>query len=246
MDAAAHLRAQGWQGPGNGLRAGSLQRAILTSKKTDLKGLGAKTNESDQWWDNIFSKQLGNITVGAKGVVGQVNGGIKAAHPIAARNAHRRQFGEKSALEKVFTMGEVLKGSEVFIPLTPRLAKEVVEGPSSTKRSKSSKPKSDGDSSSSKHVKVVKEEHVTRVKADGKRRSSVRSRPIANLIDSTTRTEQLSRLSDKVIRKEARRLRRESRAAERAAKAERKETRRIKRVKRQEKELGDVDTSRRL
>lgn len=221
MNAEAHLRAQGWQGPGTGLRAGSLQRAILTSKKTDLKGLGAKQNESDQWWDKVFSSQLSNITVNGTAIE-QINGGVKAAHPIAARNAHRRQFGERSALEKVFQMGEVLKGSECFIPLAPVLAKEPLTEPAETKkRKRSEKTKSKG------HKKSRKGEDVSLTLP------SPPPSPPSGTIESKATTDALASLSDRAIKKTAKRLRKEERARRRAAKQEkaaRKEARRAARA----------------
>lgn len=229
MDAAAHLRAQGWQGPGNGLRAGSLQRAILTSKKTDLKGLGAKIDESDQWWDNIFSKQLSNITVGAQGAIAQVNGGIQAVHPVAARNAHRKQFGEKSALEQVFVLSEVLKGSEVFIPLT-KVA--VVSSPNETNKQDSSV-----DKEKKRRKKKEKEENHSSRKTKSPRAIGLTDSlpspppsPVVQAVDMMSK-KQMNNLSDKTLRKEARRLRRETRTLEKAEKEARREKRRLKKLK---------------
>ncbi|ORY86965.1 hypothetical protein BCR37DRAFT_390687 [Protomyces lactucae-debilis] len=122
MNAQTLLQSQGWGGPGTALQNGGVTRAILTSKKSDNGGLGAKPKESDQWWDNVFSAQLQNIqvcsnTAGKGAMLQQINGGVSAAHPVAARAAHRRMFDGKSALEKVFVMGEVLKASDQFVPL---------------------------------------------------------------------------------------------------------------------------------
>lgn len=249
MNAEAHLRAQGWQGPGTGLRTGSLQRAILTSKKTDLKGLGAKAKESDQWWDNIFSKQLSNITVGASGEIGQINGGIKAAHPVAARNAHRRQFGEKSALEKVFRMSEVLKGSECFIPLAPAMAQVAASEGSPTISSSPKKRKSKGGEKEDKALKKSKKERKIPKTGDASKiaQSSKKSRlQIDSVLDSTLPSpppspqhsqvaskdtvDGLQVLSDGQIRKEARRLRKETKVLEKAQKAARKEHRRLRKL----------------
>ncbi|CCG85011.1 protein of unknown function [Taphrina deformans PYCC 5710] len=234
MNAEAHLRAQGWQGPGNGLRAGSLQRAILTSKKTDLKGLGARTDESDQWWDNIFSKQLSNITVGAQGAIGQVNGGIQAAHPVAARSAHRKQFGSTSALEKIFVLSEVLKGSELSIPLTkneasPQTDKQRKREKGADLTSITTKAKTqtaDADREMKKEVKSKKRKSPY----DSNTEQSTDPQPLTD-----TTKQQLSNLSDKALRQEARRLKREARVLEKVAKAERKEMRRLKRLRKASK-----------
>jgi nucleolar protein TMA23 len=123
MNAQSLLQAQGWGGPGTALQKGGVKRAILSSKKVDNAGLGAKPKESDQWWDNVFSAQLQNIQVcssnnGKGTAIKQVNGGVSAAHPVAARAAHKRMFDGKSALEKVFVMGEVLKAGDLFVPLS--------------------------------------------------------------------------------------------------------------------------------
>lgn len=213
MNAEAHLRAQGWQGPGTGFREGSIKRAILTSKKIDQKGLGTKSSESDQWWDNIFSKQLSNIAVGLNGQVSQVNGGIKAAHPVAARHAHRRQFGEKSALEKVFRMGEVLKGSESMIP--PALEPAVVtsdrlDAPRDAPMECTPKQKS----ANNKKKRKLKESQASKSKTNCRKE------------ELDTRT--VNALSDKQIRKEMKRLRREERALKRARRRAKEEKRQVK------------------
>lgn len=249
MNAEAHLRAQGWQGPGNGLRKGALQRAILTSKKIDQKGLGAKQSESDQWWDNIFSKQLSSITVGVNGQVEQINGGVKASHPVAARHAHKRQFGEKSALEKVFKMGEVLKGTETFIPLQliPQIAAEV-------SRTEETRFKPDSDEDSSKKSKQRERASKIDLPADEAHITSLSTTLAASqalltpLVSSKSPAicplstkgnkkpnrhskDMLKVLSDKEIRREAKRVRREARALRRAEKVKRKDARQQKREK---------------
>lgn len=235
MNAEAHLRAQGWQGPGTGLRAGSLQRAILTSKKTDLKGLGAKHDESDQWWDKIFSSQLSNITVQGK-TIEQVNGGVKAAHPIAARNAHRRQFGERSALEKVFQMGEVLKGSECFIPLAPVLAPNPTSEVGRKRKSDEARTKR-----SKKHEKKNKQtgDAVTRTLPSpppspplSSTKSSKREPTKSSTEPSKSTVDAIKGLSDRAIHKEARRIRREDRARRRTARQEKRQRKEIRRAAR--------------
>lgn len=255
MNAEAHLRAQGWGGPGTGLRTGSLQRAILTSKKIDQKGLGAKQNESDQWWDNIFSSQLSNIAIGANGQISQINGGIKAAHPVAARHAHSRQFGGKSALEKVFRIGEVLKGSETFIPLqlAPALATAAIPAVQLVQKSAKSHTILETNSNSetrSKKRKSKSTQKVDTTAANGVQDSltegtqTLLSPPPSPALGGTERstrdkstkskcknTNGLKALSDKQIRREAKRIRRESRALRRAERAARKEKRRSKRSK---------------
>ncbi len=113
MNAAAYLSGQGWKGHGHALKPGGISKPILTSKKTDLNGLGSKGKESDQWWDNIFSKQLQSFDV-IKVLNGPItitqNQELSQFHPIQARHKVHTLTGQ-SRLSRHFVKGEGLHGS---------------------------------------------------------------------------------------------------------------------------------------
>jgi nucleolar protein TMA23 len=69
MDAHAHLKGLGWRGTGHSLDKTDrgLKRPLLISHKTDLHGLGSKSQkekQADQWWLNAFDNALKDIGTG--------------------------------------------------------------------------------------------------------------------------------------------------------------------------------------
>ncbi|KEI37021.1 uncharacterized protein L969DRAFT_90082 [Mixia osmundae IAM 14324] len=52
---AGYLQAQGWQGAGQGLQAGSRAKPITLIKKKDQSGLGKDRDEAYPWWDDVFA-----------------------------------------------------------------------------------------------------------------------------------------------------------------------------------------------
>jgi hypothetical protein len=69
MDASAHLRKLGWRGLGYSLdqRDRGLARPLLITHKTDILGLGSKTQQhrqADQWWLNAFDTALKDLGSG--------------------------------------------------------------------------------------------------------------------------------------------------------------------------------------
>jgi len=60
-----YLTAQGWDGPGNGLRKGSIKKPVTVAHKTNTKGLGKERDTSFNWWDDVFSMVAKKGTEGA-------------------------------------------------------------------------------------------------------------------------------------------------------------------------------------
>ncbi|KAF2839362.1 hypothetical protein M501DRAFT_906860, partial [Patellaria atrata CBS 101060] len=99
MDAAAYLKAQGWQGDGHSLdRTGrGIKKPLLVSKKVDVLGLGIKkhTATSDQWWLRAFDTSLRDLGTGKKSALAQI-----------------RETGvNRGGLYGFFVKGEGLEGS---------------------------------------------------------------------------------------------------------------------------------------
>jgi hypothetical protein len=49
------LTNQGWEGPGSGLRKGSIKKPVTVAHKTNLKGIGKERDTGYAWWDDVFS-----------------------------------------------------------------------------------------------------------------------------------------------------------------------------------------------
>lgn len=49
------LTNQGWEGPGSGLRKGSIKKPVTVPHKTNLKGIGKERDTGYAWWDDVFS-----------------------------------------------------------------------------------------------------------------------------------------------------------------------------------------------
>lgn len=49
------LTNQGWDGPGSGLRKGSIKKPVTVAHKTNLKGIGKERDTGYAWWDDVFS-----------------------------------------------------------------------------------------------------------------------------------------------------------------------------------------------
>lgn len=62
------LTNQGWEGPGSGLRKGSIKKPVTVAHKTNLKGIGKERDTGYAWWDDVFSmvanKKKGGDNVG--------------------------------------------------------------------------------------------------------------------------------------------------------------------------------------
>ncbi|KAI9889766.1 MAG: hypothetical protein M1814_004968 [Vezdaea aestivalis] len=109
MDAHAHLRSQGWSGPGHALQASTssdaasagLVRPLLAAKKVDNKGVGKKSfDATDRWWEQAYDrglKALGDLGVdapekGMKTGVGAKSVGVeKEGDKMERMNAKRKR-----------------------------------------------------------------------------------------------------------------------------------------------------------
>ncbi|KAI9682847.1 MAG: hypothetical protein M1829_006281 [Trizodia sp. TS-e1964] len=114
MDTTAYLTAQGWRGSGHSLDAGNrgLAKPLLTSRKSDVLGIGKKKHDlADQWWLRAFDSSLRALDTSKKGEV-----------KVRDDAGLQKMRGGLTPLYRCFVQGESLRGT-----ISPEEAEVVVE-----------------------------------------------------------------------------------------------------------------------
>ena len=165
MDTSAYLTRHGWQGAGHSLHPSGrgIKKPLLTSRKTNLLGLGKKKNDvhADQWWARAFDNSLKSLEVTK----------IKSPSTIDhAAATHQGSLeipstteGKWAGLYDGFVRGESLKGTIAFEDLCKDSCPEQVRA-------------TPGNGHCQIHVPIIREQITEERKVDDCGHSSSRNR----------------------------------------------------------------------